>query len=200
MKFEIKHRYSGEIIFSCDTESWKIAIILALQARADLRNTDLRNADLRNTDLRNTDLRNTDLRNADLTNADLRNTVLRNTDLRNTDLTNAVLTGADLRNTDLRNTVLTGADLRNTDLTGAVLTGAVLTGADLTGADLDFSSWPLHCGSFKAKVNDRLVWQLICHLTRLDISGCSIKVKLAIEKLDDYKNEFCEYRSDVTPI
>ena len=55
------------------------------------------------------------------------------------------------------------ADLTGARLTGADLRGADLRGADLTGADLDFSSWPLWCGSTKAKVDDRLSRQLVYH-------------------------------------
>ena len=94
---------------------------------------------------------------------------------------------------------LTGADLTGADLTGAVLTGAVLTGADLTGADLDFSSWPLHCGSCNAKVGDRIVAQLLFHVARLDVSGCSGGVREAIDHIRAMaiSDLFCEYRDDV---
>ena len=73
------------------------------------------------------------------------------------------LTGADLTYADL-----TCANLTYADLTGANLTGADLTGADLTGADLDFSSWPLWCGSLDVKVDAKIARQLAYHFCRLE--------------------------------
>ena len=107
--------------------------------------------------------------------------------------------GKDGARADLRDAVLTGADLRDAVLTGAVLRGAVLTCADLTGADLDFSSWPLHCGSCNAKVGDRIVAQLLFHVARLDVSGCSGGVREAIDHIRAMaiSDLFCEYRDDV---
>jgi len=93
------------------------------------------------------------LRNAGLRNADLRRADLRGANLRNADLRSADLRGADLRNADLRNADLRGADLRNADLRRA----------DLRGADLDYSSWPLWCGSIRAKIDSRLSKQLVYH-------------------------------------
>ena len=67
--------------------------------------------------------------------------------------------GANLRGADLR-----GADLSDTNLRGADLEGANLRGADLRGADLDYSSWPLWCGSLSVgKLGKRLIAQLAGH-------------------------------------
>ena len=104
---------------------------------------DLRNADLRNANLRYANLQNADLRNADLGYANLQNANLQNADLRNADLQNADLQNANLRNANLRN-----ADLRN--------------------ADLDFSSWPLWCGSENVKIDDKIMAQLINHILAVD--------------------------------
>ncbi len=43
---------------------------------------------------------------------------------------------------------------------------ADLREADLTGADLDYSSWPLWCGSLSVQIDDKLVRQLIYHVLR----------------------------------
>jgi hypothetical protein len=80
----------------------------------------------------------------------------------------ANLTGANLACADLTGANLTGANLYSADLAGANLTGANLTGADLTGANLyganlDFSSWPLWCGSKDVTVDDRIARQLAAH-------------------------------------
>ena len=44
MKFEIKHRWNGEILFKIETDSWKLAVEAAIKAKADLRSADLRSA------------------------------------------------------------------------------------------------------------------------------------------------------------
>lgn len=74
---EIRHRYTGHLIFSDDS--------------ASLRNTDLTDMDLREANLRNADLRGASLRNTDLTDANLRNADLTNANLRNADLTDTNL-------------------------------------------------------------------------------------------------------------
>ena len=53
------------------------------------------------------------------------------------------------------------------DLRGADLRGADLRGADLRGADLDFSCWPLWCGSVGVKVDARIAAQLAAHFCAL---------------------------------
>lgn len=40
---------------------------------------------------------------------------------------------------------------------------ADLRGADMLGADIDYSAWPLWCGSLKAHVDDRIAIQLLYH-------------------------------------
>jgi hypothetical protein len=104
------------------------------------------------------------LTDAVLTGAVLTGAVLTRAVLTRAVLTGAVLTGAVLTRAVLTDAVLTDAVLTGAVLADAVLTGAVLTGADLTGADMDFSEWPLWCGSLKAKTDDRLNAQLLYHV------------------------------------
>ena len=73
------------------------------------------------------------------------------------DLRNADLCGANLRNANL-----CGADLRDADLCDANLRDA-----DLRGADIDFSCWPLWCGSFDVIVDRRIAAQLAYHFCRV---------------------------------
>jgi hypothetical protein len=136
MKIEIKHRYTHNVLYACEAENLKSAVVEAVEngvnlSGADLRGADLSNTNLYGTDLRNTDLRGTNLRGADLSNTDLRGTNLYGTDLSNTDLRGTNLRGADLRgadlsNTDLRCTNLSNTDLRCTNLRGADLGGEIL--------------------------------------------------------------------------
>ena len=66
---------------------------------------------------------------------------------------------------------LRGADLRGADLRGADLGGADLRGADLRGADIDFSCWPLWCGSLSPIIDKRIACQLLYH-TMMAMQGC----------------------------
>ena len=84
-------------------------------------------------------------------------------DLRWIDLRRADLRGAELSEADLRRASLNGADLN-----GADLRMAYLRGADLRGANLDYSCWPLWCGSLDVKVDARIARQLAYHFCRLD--------------------------------
>jgi len=73
-------------------------------------------------------------------------------------LRDADLKGANLRYADLRD-----ADLRDADLRDADLRYADLRDADLRDADLDFSCWPLWCGSQKVKIDEKQAKQLLAH-------------------------------------
>ena len=58
-------------------------------------------------------------------------------------------------------------DGERADLDGANLSGAKLSSADLRGANLDYSCWPLWCGSLNTKGDEHLVIQLLYHTMRL---------------------------------
>lgn len=60
------------------------------------------------------------------------------------------------------------ADLRGVDLREVYLRGADLRGEDLRGVDLDYSFWPLWCGSLDVRVDKRIAAQLAYHFCRLD--------------------------------
>ena len=107
---------------------------------------------------------------------DLRGADLRGADLRGANLSNANLRGADLSNANLR-----GADLRGADLRGADLGGANLRSADLRGADLDYSCYPLWCGSLHLKADKRLACQLAYHLCSMQCDDADyIKMRNSI--------------------
>ena len=122
-----------------------------------------------------------DLSNADLSNADLRGADLRGAGLSNADLRDAGLSNADLRDADLRGADLSNADLRGAGLRGADLRGADLRGADLRGADLDYSCYPLWCGSLHFKADKRLACQLAYHLCSMQCDDADyIKMRNSI--------------------
>ena len=89
--FEIRHRYTGLVLFEVKSGSLKDANLRYANLRdADLRGANLRYANLRDADLRGADLRGADLRGADLRGANLRGANLRDADVRNTDLEGAI--------------------------------------------------------------------------------------------------------------
>ena len=68
------------------------------------------------------------------------------------------------------------ADLRGADLRRANLKGADLRGADLSGADLDYSCFPLWCGGTDFKCDERLVLQLLAHVSTLHFETENIEL------------------------
>ena len=66
MKFQIKNRFDLSVIFECEADSMKIAVKLAIEAKADLSSANLSYADLSSANLSDADLRSADLRYADL--------------------------------------------------------------------------------------------------------------------------------------
>lgn len=79
----------------------------------------------------------------------------------------ANLQDANLRGADLRAANLRGADLQDANLQVADLQSANLRGANLRGANLDYSCWPLWCGSLDVRVDRRIFCQLAYHLCRV---------------------------------
>jgi len=71
MRIEIKHRFNGSVLFSCEAVSMKIAVKLAIEAGADLSGADLSRANLSGADLSRANLSWADLSRADLLRADL---------------------------------------------------------------------------------------------------------------------------------
>ena len=126
MKFEIKHGFSGAVLFSLETESMRLCLEAAVQARANLSGADLSGANLARADLSGANLAGADLSGANLARADL--------------------SGANLAGADLSGANLAGADLSGADLSGANLAGANLSGADLACADLAGADLAVHLG------------------------------------------------------
>ena len=74
------------------------------------------------------------------------------------------LEGANLKYANLKYANLERANLKDADLEGANLEGA-----NLEGAKLDFSVFPLWCGSLGIKTCERFPIQLIYHIARIKI-------------------------------
>jgi uncharacterized protein YjbI with pentapeptide repeats len=138
--------------------------VVAGGIRADLRGANLMGADLMDANLRGADLRGANLRGADLMDANLRGADLRGADLMGADLMDANRRGANLMEANLMDANLMEANLRGANLMDANLREANLRGANLMEANLDFSSWPLWCGSVGVKIDRKQAIQLLSHL------------------------------------
>lgn len=83
-------------------------------------------------------------------------------------------------------------DLRSADLRGANLREANLRWADLRGADVDFSCWPLWCGSLDVKIDKRIFCQLLYHTLRAgqSVDDPEVKRLFEIPKVVNLANKF----------
>ena len=111
MKFEIKHRFNGSVLFSLETESLKICVQAAVKSNANLHGADLRGANLHGANLSGADLRGADLSGANLSGANLHGANLHGAHLHGANLHGAHLRGANLRDANLRDAHLRGANL-----------------------------------------------------------------------------------------
>ena len=87
-----------------------------------------------------------------------------------------------------------GADLRDVDLSGANLSGANLWCANLSGADIDYSCWPLWCGSIGVKIDERQARQLLAHAFNVAQPYCQ-----PTEEQKAFMNEFHRIQSGEFP-
>ena len=126
MKTQIKDRFTGAVLFECDTPdnvssglAVRDALEKAVASRADLYGANLSGANLYGANLSGADLYGADLSRADLYGANLSGA----------NLSGANLYGADLYGADLSRAYLSGANLSRAYLSGANLYGANLYGA-----------------------------------------------------------------------
>lgn len=88
----------------------------------------------------------------------------------------ANLRGVNLEYANLENANLRCANLEDADLKGANLKGANLKNANLKGANLDYSCWPLWCGSLRnVRIDKRIFAQLAYHLCRVIVDDDECK-------------------------
>ena len=95
-KFEIKHRYSGAVLFEMETDSLKLCVEAAVKSGADLYRANLSRADLIGANLNGADLIGANLNGANLSGADLSWADLSRADLIGANLSRANLNGANL--------------------------------------------------------------------------------------------------------
>jgi len=135
--FEIKDRFTGEVKYSADSESLKIAVEQAIKERIDLANAYLDGANLKRANLAGANLNGANLDGANLEGAYLDGAYLDGANLKRANLNGANLDGANLKRANLDGAYLDGANLKRANLAGANLNGATLDGAYLANANLD---------------------------------------------------------------
>jgi uncharacterized protein YjbI with pentapeptide repeats len=161
---EIRHRFSGDLIYSAPAPSLGALVESAVSWGIDLSHADLVGVNLPRTDLTGAQLSGANLARAilvgtDFTGAKLAGTTLASADmhgvilckasLAGADLSDsnmtaanaawAFLAGADLSEANLTNANLSGANLGEANLFGAILKGTDFTGAYLAGTGLEFT-------------------------------------------------------------
>lgn len=70
---------------------------------------------------------------------------------------------------------LFGASLYRADMSRADLRGADMSGADIREANMDYSAWPLWCGSKNVRVDKKIAAQLAMHFCWLDCDDEEVK-------------------------
>ncbi|MFJ0799299.1 pentapeptide repeat-containing protein [Bordetella bronchiseptica] len=131
VKFEIKNRYTGAVLFTADVpDDTKSGLI----ARVALEQAVKSGANLARANLAGANLAGANLAGADLARAYLAGANLADADLAGANLADADLAGANLAGADLADADLAGADLAGANLAGANLAGAYLARANLAGA------------------------------------------------------------------
>ena len=89
MKYEIKHRYSGNLLFSLETESLKLCVEAAVKSGANLYGADLYGSNLSGANLYGANLYGADLSGANLYGANLYGSNLSGANLSGADLSGA---------------------------------------------------------------------------------------------------------------
>ncbi len=140
MKYEIKNRFSGELIFSFETESMKLCVEAAFRAGTNLSRANLSGVDLYRANLSGANLSGADLSRANLSRANLSEADLYGANLSRADLYGANLSGANLSGANLSRANLSGANLYAANLSRASLSGVDLSGADLYAANMSRAS------------------------------------------------------------
>ena len=69
---------------------------------------------------------------------------------------------------------------------------SVKNGADLRGANVDFSCWPLWCGSLNVKIDKRIFCQLLYHTLRAgqSVDDQEVKKLFEIPEVVNLANQF----------
>ena len=98
---EIKHRYTGAVIYSCEAETFRECAERAVKEKVSLRDADMSGADMSVADMRGADMSGADMSWADMRRADMRGADMRGADMRVADMRGADMRGADMSGVDM---------------------------------------------------------------------------------------------------
>jgi len=127
MKFEIKNRWTGAVIFKTKTQSFRMAVEAAVKAEADLSGADLSEADLSEADMSKANLWKADLWKANLAKANLWKANLWKANLAKANLSEANLSEANLWKADLSEADMSEANLSWTKICDANMHLAIVS-------------------------------------------------------------------------
>jgi len=106
-------------------------------------------------------------------------------DLSDANLIGADLSDANLIGADLSDANLSCANLSDANLSCANLRRADLSDADLRRANLDYTSWHFSCRTLSAKIDERLIIQLLYHAAMpTQNNNCELTDKDVIDLLN----------------
>jgi hypothetical protein len=131
--FEIKHRYTDNVLFACEAENMRDAVQQAVNSDANLIGANLRGANLIGANLRGANLIGANLIGANFSDANLIGANLIDANLIGANLSGAYLRGANLSDANLRDANFSDANLIGANFSDANLIGANLIGANLRG-------------------------------------------------------------------
>ena len=180
MKYAIKNRWTGVVIFEAEIEceaSSSEGVKLGLSVRAAFKT---------GANLTGANLVGVNLTGANLTGASLAGANLADADLTDANLTGVDLADANLADADLTDANLAGAYLARANLAGANLAGAYLAGANLAGANLAGAKWR----DVVIKNTPIQIFNLPYHVTILDAHmqiGCELHTLKEWADFDDHR-------------
>ena len=83
---EIKHRYTGAVIYSCEAETFRECAERAVKEKVSLRGADMSGADMSGADMRGANMRGVDMRGADMSGANMRGANMRGANMSGVDM------------------------------------------------------------------------------------------------------------------
>jgi hypothetical protein len=172
MKFEIKHRYTGNVLFELECGNLRSCLEAAVKSGADLSRANLSGADLSRANLSGAYLSRANLSGAYLYGANLSGANLSGADLYGANLYRAYLPGANLSGANLSGANLYGAYLPGANLYGADLYGANLSGADLYRAKINWNSHVCVAEILKRAAEDNVQKRQLAGLILISTDWC----------------------------
>ena len=185
MKVEIKHRYTGAVLFACDVPdensgmAMRHALEKATEAGANLAGVNLTGANLTGVNLASADLTDVRLADANLT----------RTNLAGVNLTGANLTSANLADANLADANLTGVNLADASLTGAKNTPLIVYGLRWQVQITGFGQMKIGCQKHSVSA-----WQEFSHAEISDMSTGALEFwnkhkTMLLALCESYKHE-----------